>query len=156
MNPPQSIVLQSGAGEMIHAYGDTVQMKLSAEATGGLLSLGLLTPPPRGGPPLHRHTREEELFIVIEGRFRFVSDGVESEAGPGSVVFLPRNTVHAFQVISETPGKAWVHVYPGGFETFFRRSAAIFVEAAGGAPDMARIMEAAAAQGIEILGPPLA
>src|SRR5688500_10581348 len=155
MNPLSSIIRQPGEGEVINAYGDSVQLKLGTPDTGGQLSLGFLTTPPGGGPPLHRHTREVELFIIIEGRFKFVSDGQEYEAGPGAVAFLPRNSVHTFKVISDTPGKAWVQVFPAGFETFFRESAALFVEAAGGMPDMARIMETAARQGIEILGPPL-
>jgi hypothetical protein len=63
--------------------------------------------------------------------------------------------VHTFKVIGDRPGRAWVQVFPAGFEQFFRASAAIFAEAAGRPPDMARLIETAAAQGIEILGPPL-
>jgi quercetin dioxygenase-like cupin family protein len=155
MHSPATIILQPDEGEVITAFGDTIVSKLSAADTGGQLSLGIVTTPPRSGPPLHRHTREDELFIIIEGIFRFVSDGAEHAAGPGAVVWLKRGTVHTFQVISESPGKAWVFVLPGGFESFFRTSASIFVEAAGGVPDMGRIIAAAAAQGIEILGPPL-
>jgi quercetin dioxygenase-like cupin family protein len=155
MNPPPTIIRQPDEGEVISAFGDTVQTKLSAADTGGQLSLGIVTTPSRNGPPLHRHTREDELFIIIEGIYRFVSDGEEHAAGPGAVIWLRRGTVHTFQVVSEVPGKAWIFVLPGGFESFFRASAAIFVEAAGGAPDMAKIMAAASAAGIEILGPPL-
>lgn len=155
MNSPSTIIRQADEGEIISAFGDTVQSKLSAADTGGQLSLGIVTTPPGSGPPLHRHTREDELFIIIEGIFRFVSDSEERAAGPGAVVWLKRGTVHTFQVVSETPGRAWVFVLPGGFENFFRNSAAIFVEAAGGPPDMAKIMAAAGAAGIEILGPPL-
>jgi quercetin dioxygenase-like cupin family protein len=155
MTTVPSIIRQPGEGEVIHAYGDSVRLKLGVPDTGGLLSMGHLTTPPGGGPPLHRHTREDELFIIIEGRFKFVSDGQEYEAGPGTVAFLPRNSVHTFKVIGDRPGRAWVQVFPAGFEQFFRASAAIFAEAAGRPPDMARLIETAAAQGIEILGPPL-
>jgi len=155
MNPPATIIRTPDEGETITAFGDTLQIKLSAADTGGQLSLGLLTTPPGNGPPLHRHTHEDELFIVVEGRFRFVSDDVEREAGPGTVVWLRSGTVHTFQVISDTPGKAWVLVMPGGFENFFRASSEVFAQAAGGPPDMAKIMAVATAQGIEILGPPL-
>ncbi len=155
ISSPATILRAPGEGETITAFGDTLLCKLSAGATGGQLSLAHLTTPPGNGPPLHRHTREDEMFIVIAGRFRFVSDGVESVAEPGAVVWLRRGTVHTYKVISDIPGEAWVFVMPGGFENFFRSSAALFAESAGGPPDMDKIMAAAAAQGIEILGPPL-
>ena len=64
--------------------------------------------------------------------------------------------VLSFKVISDIPGQAWVLVLPGGFENFFRTSADVFAQAGSGPPDMGKIMAAAAAQGLEILGPPLA
>jgi quercetin dioxygenase-like cupin family protein len=155
MTPPATIIRAPGEGETITAFGDTLRCKLSVTETRGQLSLVHLTTPPGGGPPLHRHTLEDELFIVTAGRFRFVSDDAEHEAAPGAVVWLQRGTVHTFKVTSDTPGQAWVFVLPGGFEDFFRASAEAFIQAAGGPPDMAMIMAAAAARGIEILGPPL-
>jgi mannose-6-phosphate isomerase-like protein (cupin superfamily) len=43
--------------------------KLSAGDIGRAFSLGLLIAQPKSGPPLHRHSREDELFIVTSGRF---------------------------------------------------------------------------------------
>ena len=34
-------------------------------------------------------TKHQELYVVLEGRARFTVDGVEEEAGPGGVVFVP-------------------------------------------------------------------
>ena len=40
--------------------------------------------PPFSGPPLHYHKDREEIFEVLEGRFRFYSGGEEFEVGPGT------------------------------------------------------------------------
>lgn len=41
--------------------------------------------------PLHRHTREDEFSLVLEGRMGAVSDGEQAEAGTGDLVWKPRN-----------------------------------------------------------------
>ena len=148
------VVLKAGEGQAITAFGDTVVAKLTTADTHGAFSLGLLTTPAQGGPPLHRHTREDELFLVISGQFRFVCDGMAHDVGPGGVVFLPRQTVHTYMALGPEAGQVWVLVLPGGFEKFFGRCAAEFRP--GVPPDPALITKIGQDFGIEFLGPPLA
>ena len=84
----QPIALQAAEGQTIKAFGDTVITKLKADDTHGAFSLGLVTTPSQGGPPLHRHTREDEVFLVISGQYCFVCDGTAHDVGPGGMVFL--------------------------------------------------------------------
>ena len=42
--------------------------------------------------PLHRHTREDEYSYVLDGRMALLGDD-EVTAGPGDLVFKPRNPV---------------------------------------------------------------
>jgi len=64
-------------------------------------------------------------------------NGGWSHVGPGSVVYLPRGSVHTFQVVSPTPGRHWTLQTPSGFERYFARAADVF--AAPGPPDVARL-----------------
>src|SRR5262245_17988134 len=47
--------------------GVPVLMKISGDDTDGRMALFYVTVPPMSGPPLHRHTREEECFYVLDG-----------------------------------------------------------------------------------------
>jgi hypothetical protein len=98
--------------------------------------------------PFVLHADEGEW---IEGRYRFVMDGVESEVGPGAVVYLPRDCVHSFQNIGDTPARHWALLTPSGFETFYARCAEVF--AAPGPPDLARIAAITRGHGYQIFAP---
>jgi len=148
--PP--VIVPAGEGTILNAFGDTVQVKLRGEDTGGLLSVGIGIAPPGGGPPVHRHRNEDELFYILEGRIRFLANGEWTEVTPGGIVFLPRNSVHTFQNVGDTPSKMLVITTSSGFATFFEKCASVF--AVAGPPDMSRIMGICEEHGIEILGPP--
>lgn len=153
-SPCRPIVLRASEGQTIRAFGDTVIVKITTTDTNGAFSLGLVTTPPQGGPPLHRHTREDEVFLIVSGQYRFVCDGITHDVGPGSMLFLPRNTIHTFMVTGTEPGQAWVLLLPGGFEKFFGRCAAEFRP--GVQPDLGIITKIGQDFGIEFHGPPLA
>lgn len=135
-------VVRPGEGRSIRAFGNEILFKLGAEQTAGSLTLGFATVPPSGGPPPHVHDAEDEMFLILEGTYRVCLDGVWSEVGPGSVVYLPRGCVHTFHVVGATPGRHWVLTTPSGFERFYAQSAEVF--AVPGPPDGARLSAIAA------------
>ena len=51
---------------------------------------------PESGPPAHLHRSQDETHYVLEGHFEFVLGERKVNAGAGSVVYVPRTTVHAF------------------------------------------------------------
>ena len=51
---------------------------------------------------LHSHYAEEAMYI-LSGKARFTIDGVESEAGPGEVVFFPSGSFHGMTQILSGP-----------------------------------------------------
>jgi len=56
---------------------------------------------------------------VLEGRFGFVVEGEQIEAGPGSLVYVPKGVLHAFKNAGETTGRMLVSQTPGGaYESF--------------------------------------
>ncbi len=54
--------------------------------------------------PMHRHHREDEYTYVLEGRIGAVLGGQEVFAGPGDLIFKPRNQWHTFWNAGERTG----------------------------------------------------
>lgn len=52
--------------------------------------------------PLHVHSREDELWYVVEGTIRFTIGDETRDAGPGTFAYIPRNVPHTFQILSDT------------------------------------------------------
>ena len=69
--------------------------------------------------PLHRHTREDEYSFVLEGRMGGLLGDEVVEAGPGDLVFKPRNEWHTFWNAGEEPCRILEIIAPAGFEHFF-------------------------------------
>ncbi len=151
------LVIAPGSGTVLFAPGgDVLVQKLSASGSGNAYSLAEYTVEPGAGPPLHRHTHEDEGFWILDGTVSFQCDGKTAEAGPGTFVFAPRGSVHTFKNRTAAPARMLLFVSPpANFEAFYAK---IGAPAAGGAAPadhemIARIMAHAAEHGIEILGP---
>jgi mannose-6-phosphate isomerase-like protein (cupin superfamily) len=70
--------------------------------------------------PLHLHTREDEYTFVLEGRMGALLGDEVVEAGPGDLVFKPRNQWHTFWNAGDEPCRILEIISPAGFENFFR------------------------------------
>ena len=70
--------------------------------------------------PLHLHTREDEYSYVLEGRMGALLGDEVVEAGPGDLVFKPRNQWHTFWNAGDEPCRILEIISPAGFEHFFR------------------------------------
>ena len=151
--PPDTIMVGPAEGSILKAFGDTMNIKLGQNQTGGSLTVCLDTTPPGSGPPPHRHRDDDELFLIVEGRYSFLANGEWVEAVPGSVVYARRGGVHAFKNIGDTPARMWIITTPCGFESFFEKSAAVFSEAGAGPPDLQRIISISSDHGIEYVPP---
>ena len=125
---PSSIGSSTGSGVRIGpAEGRAVRMpgerlvtrKVGSDQTGGAYSLFEVTVGAGGSEGPHVQHREDECFYVLEGRFGFVVEGEQIEAGPGSLVYVPKGVLHAFENAGETTGRMLVSQTPGGaYERF--------------------------------------
>src|SRR5262249_51964290 len=70
-------------------------------------------------PPPHVHTREDELFYVLEGEFDVYIGKEAFKVGTGECVFLPRFKAHAF-VIRSPRLRVLALFTPAGLEETFR------------------------------------
>ena len=83
------------------------------------------------GPPLHHHDFDE-AFYVLEGELTFQLGDELSTAGPGSLTWAPRGSVHTFANLADAPARYLLICTPGGFERMFAR---IVAKRAGEEPD---------------------
>jgi mannose-6-phosphate isomerase-like protein (cupin superfamily) len=70
--------------------------------------------------PLHIHTREDEYSYVLSGRMGALLGDDVVEAGPGDLVFKPRDQWHTFWNAGDEPCRILEIIAPAGFEDFFR------------------------------------
>ena len=61
---------------------------------GDRMIVGLMRMAAGTGAEPHSHPNEQWIY-VLEGTFRATIDGKQFDAKPGSVVYIPANTVHA-------------------------------------------------------------
>src|ERR1700690_4156520 len=69
--------------------------------------------------PLHRHTREDEYSYVIAGRVGALLGDDVVVAGPGDLIFKPRDQWHTFWNDADEPARLLESISPAGFERFF-------------------------------------
>ena len=97
-----------------------VRFMINGEDAGGDFSLVEHPLSPRAlAAPLHRHTREDEYSFVLEGRMGGLLGEEVVEAGPGDLVFKPRNEWHTFWNAGDEPCRILEIIAPAGFEHFF-------------------------------------
>jgi mannose-6-phosphate isomerase-like protein (cupin superfamily) len=96
-----------------------------AQTEGGFALLEHPMSPRALAAPLHRHSREDEYSYVIEGRMGALLGEEVVEAGPGTLVFKPRNQWHTFWNAGDVPCRVLEIVTPAGFEDYFKELAAL-------------------------------
>jgi quercetin dioxygenase-like cupin family protein len=149
---PNAFSVAPGKGRWakpLSILGSDVFVKLTNADTDGVVAIFQHAVPPMGGPPLHRHSREDEWFYVVNGEMTFAVDGKRMILPAGGSAFASRGTVHSFQNFSNTPADILVVVIPGGFHHFFEKLSSLQLQ------DPVGLAEVAKEYGIEILGPPL-
>lgn len=125
---------------------------LTAEETGGAMSIVDSLSPLGSGPPRHIHHNEDETFVMITGTCKIWIEGIETIAGPGESVFIPRGKEHTFKVIGDEPSRHLVILSPGGFEGFFQDMADQQCKIP---EDMPAIEASATKHNMTFTGPPL-
>ena len=153
LTPVAPFAVQPGEGTTLETpTGDMVAIKAATRQTNGSLSVLELVIRPKQGPALHTHLREDELWYVIEGDFRFKAGGAMLRASTGGMAFGPRGMPHAFQNIGDTPGRLLVITTPSGLERFFEEFAAL----QSGSANPETLTAVAHANWLEFTGPPIA
>jgi mannose-6-phosphate isomerase-like protein (cupin superfamily) len=122
--------------------------KVPAYVTEGRLAAIEHTLPPRHlAAPLHRHSREDELSIVLNGSLGAKLGDDVVVAGPGSYVLKPRGQWHTIWNAGDTELRFVELLIPGGFDAYFQWLSALL--SSGEPPNHAAIQTLAAEYGLE-------
>lgn len=101
--------------------GGTLAMLLDGKATDGQLMIGRFDVAEGEAPPYHKHTREDEVFLLLKGTALVWCDEQEYELAEGGVVFLPKLIPHGYRITSKKADLLMINT-PAGIEGMFRET----------------------------------
>jgi quercetin dioxygenase-like cupin family protein len=133
--------------------GHLLSVLLNSVDTGGQFSLLKMTEPKGLEPPPHIHTREDEIFTRLEGEIMFTCGEETFHAKAGDTMFLPKNVLHSFQVVTDK-AEVLIALTPAGLEKFFIEMSTKAPEMKAppmpsGPPDIERLISTAARYGVQ-------
>ena len=152
----QPFIARSGAGEARWWFACLAEISVTAEETGGLLSIIEITEPPNAAAPLHVHHREDEGFYILEGELTLEIGDTTVHASAGDFAFGPRDIPHRYTV-GDAGCRMLFVMTPGGFENLVRdmsvpaRSRTL-PPASDEEPDWEHVAAVAEAYGCELVG----
>ena len=138
-------------GETTLLFGNSPnQVKVSSADTNGRFALFEYAGHTRGGPPLHVHMSQDEIFFIRAGDYLFQVGDQKHRLGAGDTIFLPRGIPHTFSQLSAEGRMVFMFTPAGDMEAFFRRQGAL-----QGPPSPKDAADMFALHGMKIVGPPL-
>ncbi|MGX1385138.1 quercetin dioxygenase-like cupin family protein [Bradyrhizobium japonicum] len=90
-----------GGETVTSSGGSSVEMKVESSQSGGEYGTVLWTVRAGEEPPLHTHTREDELLYVVQGKLIARVGDARVEVGPGAYAALPRGVPHTIEVVGD-------------------------------------------------------
>jgi quercetin dioxygenase-like cupin family protein len=109
-------LMETGEGEEIDFRGARIIRKIRQEETGGRWAFGESFNEAGFHNTPHVHT-EPEGFYVLEGEYRFYTEGATRIARPGTFIFIPPNTRHGF--VAGPKGGRLLSLWPASFDGYF-------------------------------------
>ena len=124
--------------------------------TNGTISLIEQVIPPGFESPWHIHHNEDESFLVVEGQLTVVVADRAITLNTGGFAFGPRGVPHGFRTEGTTPTRLILLTNGGTFADFIRATSVLADGASPPEPneaDIPKLISAAEAHGLSILGP---
>ena len=145
-------------GRALWHLGALLEFKALGEETGGQFWALEGLADRNMAVPLHAHSREDEIWYVLEGEITFTIGGQVMTAGAGSYAYIPRNVPHTFQVRTNT-ARWFGFGTPAGldrwfFETGLPAQSLTLPPKTLAIPDVGTIVRSLKAYGTDTLGPP--
>ena len=130
----------------------SIDLKVSAEQTGGAMSVHLQTLPPGAATFTHIHHNCEETVYPVIGNPTVTVDGNAAVLRAGESAVVPRGCPHAISNESDGEIQFLFITTPGGIEGFFQKSAQD--KNPDPAAEAERIKALAMEHGVELVTPP--
>src|SRR5215469_1990226 len=106
--PP--ILTDVGNGASFTMLGTRMRLIATGANTGGRFTVGEQVTPVGWGPPRHIHSREDEIFYILEGTYEMHVGDERRTLSAGACAILPRNVPHGFRNVASTPSIKNYHV----------------------------------------------
>lgn len=140
----------SEGGRKVNVLGIPMVIRIRGDETGGIVSAVESHDLTGGGPPLHVHHREDEVFQILEGEYAWTVGAEQFVARKGATIFAPRGVPHTYRYLGTTPGRLMCVITPAGFEGFFEEIGALTPEQQ---QNLSRVLEIAKRYELEVLPP---
>jgi quercetin dioxygenase-like cupin family protein len=142
------ILTDAGDGHTFTMLGTSMRFMATAASTAGRYTVLEQVTPPGWGPPRHIHSREDEIFYILEGSYE-LNVGVERRmVSAGASAILPRGIPHGFRNVASTHSRLLCVITPGGLEEYFVAAAKCSPP-----PSPAQLIELARPFGLTLLPP---
>jgi mannose-6-phosphate isomerase-like protein (cupin superfamily) len=112
-------LIDAGKGVTFTMLGTTMRLLVTGAETGGHYTVGEQVTPVGWGPPRHMHSREDEIFYVLEGTYEVHCGDVRRTISAGACAVLPRGVPHGFRNIGLAPARLIFVITPSGLEDYF-------------------------------------
>jgi quercetin dioxygenase-like cupin family protein len=155
--------MQQGAAR-VNASEETIKigplgirfLLAGADSNGSVSVFEILVPVGQKlGAPAHKNDAYEETLYGIEGVLTWTVDGTPIEVGPGQALCIPRGAVHRFDNLGNENVKQLIVISPAIMgPAYFRESAEVIRDDAGGPPDRAKMMDVFRRHGMTLAAPP--
>ena len=146
--PFHPILTDAGGGPTFTMLGTTMRLIATAADTKGGYTVIEQVTPHGWGPPRHIHSREDEIFFILEGTYELHVGDDRRTVSAGASAILPRNIPHGFRNVASTPSRLVFVIAPGGLEEYF-----LAVAKCSPAPNPSQLVELARPFGLTLLPP---
>jgi quercetin dioxygenase-like cupin family protein len=118
-----AIIIPSNHSEQLESHGNLLKVVVPTSVTNNQFGLYEIEMQAGArGPKLHYHKLMDETFIVHEGTLTVLTAEGELQANAGTVIFVPRGSVHGYHNNTECMVKMTMIFNPGLHrEEFFRK-----------------------------------
>jgi quercetin dioxygenase-like cupin family protein len=113
------MLTDAGSGHTFTMLGATMRLIATSGGTGGRYTVLEQTTPVGWGPPRHVHSREDEIFYILEGSYELHVGDERRTASAGASAVLPRGIPHGFRNAASAPSRLLWVITPGGLEEYF-------------------------------------
>ena len=146
-NGNEAKIVKDAEGVELQIFGNPQRHKVVGKDTDNQIFEWVDDLAPGSGIPPHVHTREDEIFRVLEGQVEIMVDGKTTTLTKGDMAFAPKNLVHSWKVVGDQKAKMWVSAFPSGMELMFHELHAL----PPGPPDFKKVSEICENYGIRFV-----
>ncbi len=144
----QPILMDAGGGHTFTMLGTSMRFIATAAGTGRRYAVIEQVTPPGWGPPRHIHSREDEIFYILEGSYELHVGDERRTVSAGASAILPRGIPHGFRNVVSTHSRLLCVMTPGGLEEYF-----LAVAKCSPPPSPGQLVELARPFGLSLLPP---